>query len=44
MEERGDDAGFGRAKDSVLVQAEAPGPEAETGAGSAAAWKIENLT
>lgn len=44
MEEREDDAGSGRAKDSVLVRAEGPGPEAETGAGSVAAWKTENLT
>lgn len=40
MEERGGEAGSGRAKDSVLVRAEGPGPEA--GAGSVAAWKIQN--
>lgn len=38
------DAGHERAKDSGLVRAEGPDPEAETGAGSAEAWKTSNLT
>lgn len=43
MEERVADAGPERAKDSVLVRAVGPEPEAGTGAGSVEAWKTPNL-
>lgn len=44
MEERGADAGPERAKDSVLVRAEGPEPEAGTGAGSVEACNTSDLT